>query len=132
MNKSLMTYIVILLLPFSLIQNGCTNSKSPTGVIIKNNSKAFDEAFKDTFKCAGMYLIDHGLALDRDGVFLDASSYKPICTYRGIVAPICENSSKDQTCICPPPEWNANKCSEKYGEFQRVKNIEWKKLHQQP
>lgn len=95
----------------------------------ENNSKWAD-AFKDTFSCAGMYLVDHGMALDRDGVFLDAKSFQPICTYRGIVAPICNDSSKNQICTCPPPEWDANNCSKKYGEFQREKWLEQKKSHE--
>jgi hypothetical protein len=128
MNKFLTNYIVILLLPLCLVQYGCTNLKSPTSVAVKEDSKKFDDIFKDTFNCAGMYLIDPGMALHRDnGNFIEVGTYKPICTYRGALAPICEDTSKNQTCTCPPPEWNANKCSEKYDEFQHAKNLEWKK-----
>ena len=111
-----------------LIGNSYADSAEST---YDENTSKWAEAFKDTFSCAGMYLVDHGMALHRgDGVFLDAKTFKHICTYRGIAAPICEDSSTNQTCTCPPPEWDANNCSKKYGEFQREKWLEQKKLHE--
>lgn len=112
------------LLLYFYIANSYADSELNTS---NENTSKWAGAFKDTFFCAGMYLIDHGMALDRDGVFVDAKTFKPICTYRGIIAPICEDTTKNQTCTCPPLEWNANNCSKKYSEFRRAKWLEQKK-----
>lgn len=94
-------------------------------ISIDNYTKARQKS-KNTFKCAGIGLIDYGMAVDREGYFFNISSQEPICIY-GMVSSVCADSTSESNCTCPPVGWKENKCTEKYSEFKRIEYIKWKK-----
>lgn len=69
----------------------------------------------DHFQCAGVGMIDKGLALDGGAIFYDVDTREFICEF-GMSYCV---SAKDKRCNgkCPPIEWVENKCWEKRKEL---------------
>jgi hypothetical protein len=81
-----------------------------------------------TFTCGGLILSDHGMAMDREGYFYNENPHQLICVF-AMGAVSCATTKKGQLCTCPPPEWKANKCTEKLEEFSKARDLEWRKKY---
>jgi hypothetical protein len=134
MHKSLQQTCLILILLFTLNNNvfggdnlpTSTASSEPANPNVANDYTKGILKSDSTFKCAGIGLIDKGMALDREGLFFDLGSQELICTY-GMMSK-CAVPNEGQSCICPPAKWVDSGCWAKYSEFQRIKSIkdrEW-------
>jgi len=87
-----------------------------------------EEGIGDVFSCGGLKLSDHGMRMDRQAYFYNESTRKVVCV-TAMGANSCAVQAKDKPCICPPPEWEANGCWQKYGDLLKVKDIEYRKSY---
>ncbi len=76
------------------------------------------------FTCAGIGMIDNGIALDGSAVFFKADTRELICTF-GMV--YCFSAdAKNCSQPCPPPEWKENGCWDKRKQLLEKEDKEWK------
>ncbi len=116
-------YLISLLLIFiSQVHKGFADERSEyDDQLSRRHLNEVIQAKKNYFSCAGIGMIDNS-ALDGPVIFFKADNRELVCivTFGGCLEsdPKFINSC---TKVCPPSEWKANECSQKYQNYYKTK-----------
>ncbi len=77
---------------------------------------------KTDFSCANIGVIDDGSALDGSVFYFNESTRELTCV-TGMGFCLSTDPKDKKPCHCPPPDWKANGCDEKYRELLDSKDL---------